>query len=210
MFVKGIPNKNTLLPTVTKPSCVLTRKPKPFTVGFLYRPLDKIDLVNCIDQFCGQFNTLETQCYLLGDFNTNLFFKSKEILCNKTTEIAYKEMPSLTKKYLEFWFSYSLERIIPAPTRTTDRTATLIDHVLKNSSHKVNQSGAIDLGFPDHYLIFCTRTTLRPKSHKYSEILVRSMKHYTIKKNLKKHLKNPFSRLLETYLYNCCVFSFYK
>ena len=48
-------------------------------------------------------------------------------------------MSPLTKKYVEFSFSYSLEKILTSPTRTTDRTATLIDHVLTNSSHKVSQ-----------------------------------------------------------------------
>ena len=58
--------------------------------------------------------------------------------------------------------SYSSKQIITA--RTTDKTAALIDHVLTNSSHKVSQSGVIDLDFFVHDLIFSTLKTLRPKS----------------------------------------------
>ena len=57
-------------------------------------------------------------------------------------------MQFLTIKYLEFSFFYSLERIIIAPTGTTDRTAKLTDHVLTNPSHKASHSGEIDLVFP--------------------------------------------------------------
>ena len=45
------------------------------------------------------------------------------------------------------------------PTRVTDQSATLIDHILTKSPDKVSQSGVIDLGFSDHDLIYCTRKT---------------------------------------------------
>ena len=64
-------SSNTLSPTVTKPTCALTwkvssqryiypPKSKPLIVGTLYRPPDKIDFVNYIDQIFSQFNKLET------------------------------------------------------------------------------------------------------------------------------------------------------
>ena len=59
-------------------------------------------------------------------------------------------MALLTKKCLEFCFCNSLEQIVTPPTRTTDRTATLIDHVLTNCSHKVSQKGVIDLGLSEN------------------------------------------------------------
>ena len=71
---------------------------------------------------------------------------------------------------------------------TSDRTATLTDHVLTNSSRKVSQWGVTDLGLSDHDLMFCTRKALRPKSHKHNEMLVRSVKHYAIE-NFKETLK---------------------
>ena len=64
--------------------------------------------------------------------------------------------------------------------RTTDRTATLVGHVMTNSFHKVNQSGVIDGGSSDHDFIFYSRKTL--KSHKHSNILVQLLKYYTEEK----------------------------
>ena len=96
-------------------------------------------------------------------------------------------MPPVTNKYLEFGFSHSLEQIITSTTKTTKRQATLIDHALTISSHKVSHSRVIDLGLSDD-LIFCTRKTLKPESHKHNEILVRSLKYCTIE-NLNGTLK---------------------
>ena len=59
--------------------------------------------------------------------------------------------------YLEFCFTNSLEQIITRPTRVTDQSATIIDHMLTNSPDKVSPSGVIDLGLSDHDLIYYTR-----------------------------------------------------
>ena len=135
-------------------------KPKPFIVSILYRPPDKVDCVNCIEQILREYNTLETQnYYLLRNLNINLLFKGKEIFSNKIAKIAYKKMLPLTKRYLEFRFPHSLEQIITSPTKTTDRTETLFDHVLTNSSHRINQSQVLDVGLSDLDLIFCTVNT---------------------------------------------------
>ena len=45
-------------------------------------------------------------------------------------------MRPLTKQYLEFCISNSLEQVMTSPTTTTNRAATLIDHVLTSSSRK--------------------------------------------------------------------------
>ena len=73
-------------------------KSKPFIVGILYIPPDKIDFVNCIDQIFSQVNTFETrECYLLGGFNINLLFEGEGIFSNRIGKIPYKEMLPLTK-----------------------------------------------------------------------------------------------------------------
>ena len=78
-------------------------------------------------------------------------------------------MPHLTRSL--GCFTRSLEQVIPIPTRVTDQTSTLIDHILTNSPDKVSQSGVIDLGLSDHNLSYYTRKTSLPKSHKHNEIL---------------------------------------
>ena len=45
------------------------------------------------------------------------------------------------------------------PTRTTEHTKTLIDHILMNSLEKEIQSGVIEMGLSYHELIYCSRET---------------------------------------------------
>ena len=64
------------------------------------------------------------------------------------------------------------------------QTATLIDHILPNSSNKnISQSGNIDLGLSYSDLIYCTSL---PKSHWHNETFVQSMKRYFTEKTFEK------------------------
>ena len=81
-----------------------------------------------------------------------------------------------------------MQQLISVPTRITENTATVTDHVLTNSSHKITQSGVIELNLSDHELIYCTRKTNKFKSNKHNELNIRSMKNYTAE-NFVEHLK---------------------
>ena len=98
-------------------------------------------------------------------------------------------MLPLTKGYLDFFFSFCLEQLISIPT---SKTATLIDHVLTNSSQKVSQFGVIELGISDHNLIYCTRKAPSLRPSKGSGISVRSMKNHTKEKFLELLRKPDF------------------
>ena len=113
-------------------------KPKLVLIGILYRP-DKYDFVNCLERTFSDTNVFESQeCYLLGGININLEPKDKKIFRHKPENTINKEIPHLNRSYLEFCFTHSLEQIVTRPTRITDQTATLIDHILTNSPDKVS------------------------------------------------------------------------
>ena len=124
------------------------------------------------------------KCYLLWDFNINLFFDKREISSNKSYRTNDKNLPSLTKGYLNFCFSFYLKQLIYVPTRVTCKTTTLIDHVLTNSPQEVSQCDVIELGISDHDLVYCTRKTSLLKLNKHNEISIRSLKNYTKEKFL--------------------------
>ena len=112
---------------------------KPVLIGILYKHSDKHDFVNCLERTFRDNNVLESQeCYLLGNINTNLQPKDKEILRHKPANTANKEVLHLTRSYLEFCFAHSLEQIITRLTRIADQTATFIDHIRTNSPDKVS------------------------------------------------------------------------
>ena len=69
---------------------------------------------------------------------------------------------------------------ITCPSHVTCNTCSLIDHIFTNSTEKNFQSGIIDSEIFDHQLIFCTRKTKLIKSNKHKNVLLRSLKHYTV------------------------------
>ena len=81
---------------------------------------------------------------------------------------------------------------------------TLIDH----SPDKFCQSGVIALDLSDHDLIYCTRKTSLPKSHKHNEIFVRLKKRYSTKKFLKIFFLNYLTYICINHVYSCSIYRF--
>ena len=125
-------------------------------------------------------NLKDNEIYLLGDFNINLFQIGKHILNGKRSTTSQGSVHTMINRYKEFCQIHSLEQLITCPTRVTCNTSTLIDHILTNSTEKIFQSSIIDSGISDHQLIFFTRKVKRVRFHKDSNVLLRSLKHYTI------------------------------
>ena len=51
----------------------------------------------------------------------------EKLLAAKFTGKNGQNLPPLTKGYLDFSFSFSLEQLISVPTRVTSKTPTLLD-----------------------------------------------------------------------------------
>ena len=66
--------------------------------------------------------------YLLCDININLQLNDKEISRNKSADTTNKEIPHLTRSYLEFYFIHFLEKIIARPTRSYTYELTLTNY----------------------------------------------------------------------------------
>ena len=162
-------------------------KSKPILLGILYRPSDKSDFVKHSNVFAETGVLDEQECYLLGDLNIDLILDERDFFSYKSYGRNGQNLPHLTKGYLDFCFSFSLEQLLSISTRVTSKTATLIDHVLIKSSQKVSQCGVFELGISDHDLVQCIRKTPSLKPNKYNDISIWSMKNYT---------KEKFSELL--------------
>lgn len=110
-------------------------------IGCIYRPPDS-DLNNFNNSMASALDRITREgkmCYILGDYNINLF-KS--------------ETHSSTQDFLNNLYSNYFYPIIHKPTRVTDRSATLIDNILTNSLNKVLQSGILYSDISDHFPIF--------------------------------------------------------
>ena len=69
--------------------------------------------------------------------------------------------------------------MITLPTRISENTSSLLDHILTNSEEKISQNEVIDIGFSDHQLMFCTRKITHQKYNDNQYIKIRSLKNYT-------------------------------
>ena len=94
-------------------------------------------------------------------------------------ETNYSSPLYLTKKYKEFLSTHGLTQIIEEPTRITDTSSSLLDHILVNTPDKITQHSVLSKTLSDHDIIVCTRKHTAPKTGKHNTINLRSLKNYT-------------------------------
>ena len=111
--------------------------------------------------------------YILGDLNINLINNQKQTRNGM-------------KRYQEFCSLHGLKQLITSPTRVTDNSLSLLDHVLTNSTDRISQSGVVDTGLSDHQLIYCTRKVNQTKFNTHKYIRTRSLKNYSQSSYLEK------------------------
>ena len=158
---------------------IFSPKSKPFLIGVLYRPPENPYLIEHLNNSLKESNISNTQkCYLIGEFNVDLLSGNKMLL-KKQYSNSCSQAPAIGKNYIDLCFSHSLHQLIMEPTRTTEHTKALIDHILTNSPEKVIQSGVTEMGLPDHELVYCSRKTPLLKLNKHYEISFRLMKNYS-------------------------------
>ncbi len=113
---------------------ILLPNSKPILVGIIYRPPDQSGFLGKLTEAIKTTQKFDEQeVYILGDFNINLL--SKETLCIRKP-----------KYYTEFCSLHGLRQLLNSPTRITESTSTLLDHILTNSVDRVSQSGILDIG----------------------------------------------------------------
>ena len=76
---------------------------------------------------------------VLGDFNMNILEKT------------------CCRKWLDIVSSFSLTQLISEPTRVTETSSTLIDHVYTSNLSNIVESGVTKYALSDHYLVFAIR-----------------------------------------------------
>lgn len=119
-------------------------KPKPILVKVLNRQPDKPLFIEYLKNSIKEINISNIQkCCQIGDFNANLLSGNKK-LWKKQYSDSFSQAPLIVKKTFRYLI-FSLHKLIMKPTRTTEYTKTLIDHILSNSPEKFIQSGVIEV-----------------------------------------------------------------
>ena len=157
----------------------------PILLGVVYRPPTDTCFVENLTNSIANSNTFDAQeVYIMGDFNVNLIDRKMKLIHKKgyrfsKEESNYSTPLHMTKKYNQFLKSYGLTQLIDEATRKTDKTQSLLDHILVNTPDKVSQSGVLEKAISDHDMIYCTRKHQKIKSGQHNSIKLRSMKTYT-------------------------------
>ena len=137
---------------------------KKVLVGVVYRPPGR-----SIDDFNEHMKNIfelisnsHLPCYLMGDININLL-----------NHALHKH----TGDYLDLVYSNGFIPLINRPTRVTDQSATLIDHILTNNFVGTNMyQGVLLSDITDHYPIFCITHDITSDCPENDYIVFRNMK----------------------------------
>jgi len=130
-------------------------------VGTIYRPPNQSDFLEHFEDTMTKINP-ERETFIFGDFNICLLNK----------------LSALCKRYQNILNRFNFKQLINVPTRVTQTSSTLIDHLISNSEDRVSQSGVLQLGLGDHFLIHFTRKIVRQSVNQESIVKIRSMKTY--------------------------------
>ena len=98
-------------------------------------------------------------CYLLGDYNIDLFKHYSHIQ---------------TERFLDIMYSNSLVPLICKPTRETEITATVIDNVFTNNYNVNDQflQGILTTDISDHYIIFHVWDKICPSNDQFQLVIL--------------------------------------
>ena len=124
---------------------------KPILVGCIYRhPTDNLsELTDKFNDIIKSLDHNRYQIYICGDINIDF--------------LKYNTHPP-TEQYLDMLYSNNLPPIITKPTRITEHTATLDDHIYTNSPIARVTSGIITIDLSDHLPVFCIDTIQTKKN----------------------------------------------
>ena len=105
-------NTKSFLPSETDSIFIDIPHSKPLAVGTVYRPPSQGSFTKTITEHFSKINTNDTEMYILGEFNINLFSKQKYIFHQTNTQSMSHEV----KKYFQFYSLNGLEQLIKSPT----------------------------------------------------------------------------------------------
>lgn len=123
---------------------------KKFTIGNIYRPNSKYSTYSNSEQynlFLEYLTTILenselTETLLFGDFNLDI--------------LNYNHSAQVTS-YIDTLFASGFIQLITKPTRCTDHSASLIDHILTNINQPSYHTSIITSKISDHFPIIFTK-----------------------------------------------------
>ena len=86
-------------------------------------------------------------------------------------------LTNTTKYLIDLYNSFGLRQLSEKPTREPIDTSTLIDHIAVNNNRNIIESGVLNLGFSDHYIMYAIRKFRGNIFNEHKYIKTRQMKY---------------------------------
>ena len=159
---------------------IILKGSKPLIVGYVYRnPAETVDWKDKFNALMDDIVLLNREIIVLGDFNIDLF-----------------------KPHQSWYDNYSmhgLEQIIDIPTRITDKTRTLIDHIYANCKTHITELCAPPCGCSDHNAVCLTWLNKRVKIPKvgHKTIYYRCFKQFNVENFLSDLANSSFDSIYQ-------------
>ena len=135
---------------------------RSFIIGNIYRhPNENIHWNEIFETQIEKVLEADKELYLLGDFNRDLLNEN------------------IKRPWIEYMDQFGLFQLVTEPTRQTEHSSTLIDHIYCNMPSNVISVKTPKVGISDHFPIFLTRKInfVEKKSSHYT-ISYRSFKNF--------------------------------
>jgi len=134
----------------------------PFLVGFIYRnPASHNNWFDDFEQMMDRVNSCNLNTFILGDFNIDLLIPQPQ--------------------WSNFINMFGLTQMIKNPTRITNTSSTLLDHIYTNNINAVSKSFVSNICMSDHRPIICELSFKTPKSNLkgHTYYTYRNFKHFS-------------------------------
>lgn len=168
---------------------------KSWLLCLAYRPPNS--LISWIDDFekeISQAINYNSDVTILGDFNIDLLTPNK--------------IPGKWKSLIE---TYNLHQLIQEPTRVTQNTSTLIDHIYVTNMDLVFNSHVSKYAISDHYPVCMTRNEkLNEKKNVHTTISYRNFKNFSENDFLSELGNAPFYEVEYESDPNACIQIWYN
>jgi exonuclease III len=130
---------------------------KKCIVGSVYRPGTAHPTLTASDAFVNFSELLSNVLDELSSFNIPIY-----LLGDLNLDVLQVNASSNVSDYINLLFSYGLLQVITRPTRCTDHSATLIDHIITNSQLSSYETCIITSSVSDHFPVVFFLQTAKP------------------------------------------------
>ena len=119
----------------------------PFIILSWYRPPNEpFETFDKLEKALRFFEAEGKEIILLGD--TNCDFSTETAGTNQSKS----PVPGHIKRLKDLYQSFGLKQLITKPTRETENTSTIIDHIAVSDTNNIVESGVVKAAISDHYV----------------------------------------------------------